>query len=263
MKRNEHGSSNDKYKPGSLLSNPKPSEGPYFDAREYLLDEYYTGTDENGLPNLDDFANMVETGVIDVPNLDQRIEMRGFRERLDRLTAADFEEQGLQNGIDLRITSADLWADITWYATETEYDDDMEEEEKLIADIKEGDTLAVRLSDEENWMEPVFLNEGGVKLPLSPYHDYDQLEFEKLMPLAEDGWILSCVVTGVEVFGGTSEPADPDFNWRVCQITTDVYGHPGHLREEDALVYELRDEIEAAERGQVPGSAFPDGEEVN
>ena len=263
MECREHSSGNDKYEPGSLLPNPKPYDGPYFDARDYLLDEYYTGTDENGLPNLDDFARMVETGVIAVPNLDQRIEMRGFRERLDRLTIADFEERGLRNGIDLRITSADLWACITWYSTETEYDDGLEEEEQLIANVKEGDTLAVQLSDEEGWVEPVFLNEEGVKLPLSPYHDYDQLEFEKLMPLAEDDWILSCVVTGVEVFGGTSEPAAPDFNWRVCQITTDVYGYPGHLKEEDMLAYELRNEIEMAVRGQMPGSAFPDDEEVN
>ena len=42
MEYREHSSGNDKYEPGSLLPNSKPYEGPHFDARDYLLDEYYT-----------------------------------------------------------------------------------------------------------------------------------------------------------------------------------------------------------------------------
>ena len=50
------------YVPGCLLPDPVAWTGPNVDARDYVLYEFYAGTSEDGLPNLDDFANMVEAG---------------------------------------------------------------------------------------------------------------------------------------------------------------------------------------------------------
>lgn len=216
------------YIPGSLLPDPVPFTG-MGDARDYVLDPYYTGVDEDGLPNMEGFVDMVETGVMAVPDLNKRIEKRGKRERAKKPNSEEVfrEEEGV------RITAAFLNADMTWNSQSLWNLPELEDRERLMASVEVGDVLTALISDDDGWADVTLFDAEGNVLPFSPCNDFDCLEFEKLLDMANDEWVISCVVREIVVYGGTCAPADPDTHWRSCQLYTEIYGRPTKIQEDE------------------------------
>ena len=62
-----------------------------------------------------------------------------------------------------------------------------------------------------------------VKLPYTPYHDYDDMNIEKWLGELFPQEILACKVDSVACFGQDGVPPDPDFCWRVYDCKVTVY----------------------------------------
>ena len=182
--------------------------------------------DEHPIPDYKDDPNYA--GLVDEegnPDYIKRIEMRGFLEKLERQDATSFENKFDQT-LGIKITTACLGAYLTWDETDPQTLKDQEETENLIAKPQTGDVLTTLIVDEGDWFDVTFFDTEGNVLPFEPWKDYDRLEFEKLINMAQDGWDLSCLITDTRLFGGDCSPCDPDTQWRIRWLYVDIFGRP-------------------------------------
>lgn len=178
------------------LPTPQQYEGERFTVLDYATEEY-----------------------ADARTLEEAIAIRGAKAFLRDLTPGDFSEDGPLGA--RKIGTAELWAESTWERGETDRDVECE---RLAVSVKEGDLLDVRpcSGDLSDWGYRFHLADGSA-LPYSPYHDYDDLFFERAFDGLGAGERLVCRAEGVSCFGGDGVPADPDFCWRVYSCKVTVY----------------------------------------
>ncbi|MEY8437170.1 hypothetical protein AAK967_05455 [Atopobiaceae bacterium 24-176] len=176
------------------LPTPQQPEGDRLDVPDYTSEEY-----------------------ADARTLEEAIAIRGAKAFLRDLAPDDFSEDGPLGS--KKIGTAELWAESTWEKGETVRDVECE---RLAVSVKEGDLLEVRpcLKYLSDWGYRFHLVDGSA-LPYSPYHDYDDLFFERSLDGLGGGERLVCRVEGVSCFGEDGVSADPDFCWRVylCKVT--------------------------------------------
>ncbi len=79
----------------------------------------------------------------------------------------------------------------------------------------------------QNWLEVEDLGYGFFKegrlLPLTPYHDFDQVAFEDALGGVTERQGMACVVTDAGCMGEDGIERDPDFCWRVYSWGVRVY----------------------------------------
>lgn len=178
---------------------PKPYDGPNFTVYDYRSYEYATAR-----------------------TLNEKIEIRGLKALLADAEPDDFTNGGVPGAINLGI--AELWADSTW--TEGLSRRDIEREQ-VAAGVMEGDLLEVKpCSAEVSECGYAFYRPNGSLLPYTPFHDYDDLLFEKALAKSKNGEQLVCLVRETICYGGTVGDADPDFNWRVYSAKVTVMRVP-------------------------------------
>lgn len=149
--------------------------------------------------------------------LEEAVAMRGASAFARDAEPGDFLAQAL-GGLEA-MGIAELWAQSAWSEREGGRDVALERE---AAELAEGDTIWVRRRAEsrDGWGY-AFFRADGRELPFRPYHDYDDMLFERALAKLAAGERLMCRVRDTACYGGTAAPADPDFDWRVysCKVT--------------------------------------------
>ncbi len=178
------------------LPKPKEYDGEKFTVLDYEMEEY-----------------------AEAKTLEEAIAIRGAKAFLRDVTPEDFLESNPLGAKKLGI--AELWFDSTWRGGDAGRNVPLE---KLVASVKEDDMLEVRRcsKDINEWGYNFYLN-GETALPYTPYHDYDDQFFQRVLKELRDGEWLVCRVRGVECYGGDGVDHDPDFCWRVYSCKVTVY----------------------------------------
>lgn len=183
--------------------------------------------EEFGLPEPKDYDGEVFTAYdyaserfADARTLEEAIELRGHDAHLQELTPDDFLDEPVP-GLE-KLGIAELWAESTW---ELGWSDRAVSLEQLVSSIKEGDLIRVLTCSEgasSEWGYSFCLPDGTL-LPYSPYHDYDDIFFEKALEGLREGEWLECRVRETSCYGGDGVPHDPCFCWRVYPCKVMVY----------------------------------------
>lgn len=175
---------------------PGTSEEPTFNVLDYLFSEEYAGTG----------------------TLRDAIEMRGAAAFARETDPRDFLPDPLARAETLGI--AELWAQSTWGGGAGGRRD--VEREREAAELAEGDMIeARRLSGDRDGRGYAFFRADGRALPFEPYHDFDDLFFERALAGLAEGERLLCRVRDTACFGSAEVSDDPGFDWRVysCKVT--------------------------------------------
>lgn len=165
----------------------------------------------------------------DAATLGEAIDIRGYKAFLREVNPGEFASNSFA-GV-TKVGIAELWFDSSWTDGETERKVD---KEKLASSVKEGDLLSVRsCSREESEWGYVFDSASGVSLPYTPYHDYDDRLFVRVLDDLRAGEKILCKIRSSTCFGGdgikTPSWSDPYFHWRVysCKVTVLRVGRTG------------------------------------
>lgn len=149
--------------------------------------------------------------------LGEAIGMRGYDAFVERLDISDFDTGDPH----IRFLGyAELWADFTWRKDAPS--SRSVELERTATGVHERDVLAILRDESDECDEEIaFYDMKGIKLPYTPYHDYDDMNIEKWLSELFPHEILVCKVDSVTCFGQDGVRPDPDFCWRVyaCKVT--------------------------------------------
>lgn len=178
------------------LPKPEDYDGDSFCALDYLTGEYATAR-----------------------TLEEAIDIRGARAFLRNVAPDDFINDDPHDTEKIGI--AELWSSSTWREGEVERD---VARERSASSLKENDLLELRPCSEavREWGYRFHLADGSVT-PYEPYHDYDDLLFQRNLKNLAGGERLICRVRSVSRFGENGIDVDPAFCWRVYSCKVTVY----------------------------------------
>lgn len=172
-------------------------------------------------PEVDDFTVLDYLGeeYAEARTLEEAIDIRGADAFFQDMTADEFADDS-PSGMK-KIGTAELWAESTWRKGES---DRHLLVESLAAEVKEGDMLEVRqCPDNLSEWGYVFLASDGTILPFSPYHDYDDVFFLRVLQSLRSDERVLCSVKETSCVGQDGIDEDPEFCWRVYSCKLMVY----------------------------------------